>query len=166
MLRLVAMLLLLLGALSALTTASAYQVARPSNGMTISVTSYDSARLSISAGANNPYLQWVQGAGTGTMTLDLGRSPGGATGYTFDTTSTYKAYKVFRVTNNAPTAKTITINHGSGAVTVVSGFLDGSATETLGTSFSLAGNGGYVEVNLQISAGTGGGTFTYTITAL
>ncbi|HWI63378.1 MAG TPA: hypothetical protein VNT75_16195, partial [Symbiobacteriaceae bacterium] len=64
------------------------------------------------------------------------------------------------------TPKTITINHGSGAVTVISGYLGTSTTPTSGTSFSLAANGGYVEVNLGIAAGTSGGTFTYTISAI
>jgi hypothetical protein len=132
--------------------------------MSVTVSSYDTAQISITRGSGGDRFEWLQGTGTGSVTLDLTRGNGGGTGYTFDLNSTYTAYRVFRITNNSGTSKTVRINHGSSDVTVVSGFINADAAPTGGTDFFLS-NGGYVEVNLQIAAGTTGGTFTYSVIA-
>ena len=164
MLRIAAVLVLLLGALSAITTASAYKVARPTNATTVSVVNYNAAQISIGPGTNDASLAWVQGATSGALTIDMTRRSGGS-GYTFDPNSTYTAYRVFRITNNSTTAKTVTVSENAGPITLVSGYVGASATPTAGASFVLSGSGGYVEINLQIAAGVSGGSVTYTVTA-
>lgn len=165
MLRVVAALVLLLGALSTLTSVSAFQAARPTNGMTVSVTAYDQAQISITPGSNSASLGWVQGANTGAVTLELTRGAGGAPGYTFDTNATYTAYRILRITNHSNAPKTVTVNHGSGNVTVISGYVGSNGTPTTGTTYVLPASGGYVELNLRIAAGVSGGIFTYTVIA-
>lgn len=163
MLRLVAALVLLLGALSAMTTASAYKIARPTNGVVVNVSTYDTAQISVSPGSNASQFEWLQGAGSGAVSLDLTRGNGGATGYTLDTNASYTAYRVFKFTNNTNATQKISVNHGSGAVTVVSGYVGTATTPTSGTVFTVPSLQS-VEINLKIAAGVTGGTFTYSVT--
>jgi len=162
LLRLAAALVLLLAALSVMTTATAYKTARPTNGVSVKVSAYDAAQISVSRGSGGDRFEWLQGQGTGAIALDLTRANLGATGYRLDPNSTYTAYRVFRITNNTTALKNIQINHGSGAVTVVSGYIGANPTLLSQTNFDVPA-GSYVELNLEVVTGSSGGDFSYTI---
>lgn len=165
--RLAALLAFLISALSLITTASAYKIAQPTSPVTVTLANFNAAQIRISAGSGDS-LGWVQGAGSGAVTIDMTHGPGTATGYWLDDNATYTLYKVVRVTNMTNVSKNISLTPSTnyGSFGTITGYINGGGASVAGP-WSVAGSGGFVEVNLPFTTGSSGATYniSYTVTA-
>lgn len=163
MIRLAAVLVLLLAALSLVTSATAYRVAQPTSGASVPVVSTSAGTLRVAAGTGSLY-GWATDPG-GQLLLDLRKGPDGSTNYGFDPGATYTLNRIVTITNASATTKSVTIavSGNTLASASFSGYIGGVGT-ALTPPWSLPA-GQFVEVNLALTAGaaTGAGVLTFTV---
>lgn len=166
MLRLAAVMVVLLGALSVLTSANAYKLARPSNPTTVQVINVNTAAIKIEPGTGDdsvsPFYRWFSTSGAGS--INLSNAQDGLDTHSLESGATYSLAKIIKVTNSSGSPKSVSMSlTGSGGTySNLSWYKGESSTSNTGACSLLDGE--YLYVNFSLTP-TASGSFTLTVTA-